>query len=228
MASRSKPLRDGFMRGLLILLQPLTLGGEFMKLWTGQTLSAVTDNVVSTALSIIVLERTGSATAASVGLLLQMLPALLLGPVAGVILDRTQRKWVMAVADAARASGILLSAYAITSGTFSLAHVYAWRALNGIVRAFYDPATNALIPAVVERESIQQANAVHTVGKNTAMILGPAVAGFALAALGDASTLLAAGLVFAVAALLVLAIKPRTRTEPPSSRRPSLAEAWRV
>ena len=35
---------------------------------------------------------------------------------------------------------------------------------------FYDPATNALIPAVVERESIQQANAVHTVGKNTAMI----------------------------------------------------------
>lgn len=226
MASRSKPLRDGFMRGLLILLQPLTLGGEFMKLWTGQTLSAVTDNVVSTALSIIVLERTGSATAASVGLLLQMLPALLLGPVAGVILDRTQRKWVMAVADAARASGILLSAYAITSGTFSLAHVYAWRALNGIVRAFYDPATNALIPAVVERESIQQANAVHTVGKNTAMILGPAVAGFALAALGDASTLLAAGLVFAVAALLVLAIKPpyEDRTAL-SSTRPSLAEA---
>lgn len=214
-------------RGLLAALtEPLRLGREFMKLWAGQTLSSTSDSVVGMALSIIVLRRTGSATAVSVGLLLQMLPALLVGPIAGVILDRTQRKKVMTVADAARCCASLLAAYAIHTGAFGLPHVYGWMAVSGVVRAFYDPATNALMPALVERDSIQRANAVHTVGKNTAMILGPAIAGLALGKAGDTLTLALGGLVFACAALIVWRVRPPYEERvAQSTKRPSLNEA---
>lgn len=166
------------------LLRPFTLGREYSKVWGGQTLSALTDNITAMALSILVLQRTGSATKASVGLLLQMIPALILGPLAGVILDRAQRKGVLVVSDISRTVAGLLAAYALHTGSFGLIHVYGWMTLSGIVRAFYDPATNALIPTLVSKDSIQPANAMHTLGKNTAMILGPAIGGFALSRLG--------------------------------------------
>ena len=102
-----------------------------------------------------------------------MIPALILGPVAGVVLDRVQRKTVLVVSDISRAVAGLIAACALYGGRFGLIHVYGWMTLSGIVRAFYDPATNALIPTVVSKESIQPANAVHTLGKNTAMILAP-------------------------------------------------------
>ncbi|HHX27537.1 MAG: MFS transporter [Bacillota bacterium] len=208
------------------LMRPFALGQEYSKLWGGQTLSALTDNITAMALSILVLQRTGSATAASVGLLLQMIPALVFGPVAGVILDRVQRKSVLVVSDMSRALVGLYAAYALHTEAFGLIHVYGWMTVNGIVRAFYDPATNALIPALVDKESIQRANAVHTLGKNTAMILGPAIGGFTLSDLGGFWTLALGSTVFAVSSLLVGAIKPVYEDAvQPAAKRPSLGEA---
>lgn len=178
------------------------------------------------ALSILVLQRTGSATKASVGLLLQMIPALILGPLAGVILDRAQRKGVLVVSDISRTVAGLLAAYALHTGSFGLIHVYGWMTLSGIVRAFYDPATNALIPTLVSKDSIQPANAMHTLGKNTAMILGPAIGGFALSRLGGTWTLATGALVFSAAAICVSLIRPlyEDRAQP-ATKRPSFAEA---
>ena len=119
MASRSKPLRDGFMRGLLILLQPLTLGGIHETVDRADLVGSDRQCCFDCSLNNRAGEdrfrhrcfgRTSLADA----------PCLTSGACRRRDLDRTQRKWVMAVADAARASGILLSAYAITSGTFSL------------------------------------------------------------------------------------------------------------
>lgn len=208
------------------LLRPFTLGREYSKLWGGQTLSALTDNITGMALSILVLQRTGSATKASVGLFLQMIPALILGPVAGVILDRVQRKSVLIVSDVSRTVAGLIAAYAFHAGNFGLVHVYGWMTLNGIIRAFYDPATNALIPTVVCTESIQSANAVHTLGKNTATILGPAIGGLALARLGGTWTLAIGAFAFSVAAACVGLIQPLYGDRVnPVARRPGFAEA---
>ncbi|MGI6662938.1 MAG: MFS transporter [Bacillota bacterium] len=208
------------------LLRPFTLGREYSKLWGGQTLSALTDNITAMALSILVLQRTGSATKASLGLLLQMIPALILGPVAGVVLDRVQRKTVLVVSDISRAVAGLIAACALYGGRFGLIHVYGWMTLSGIVRAFYDPATNALIPTVVSKESIQPANAVHTLGKNTAMILGPAIGGFALSRLGGTWTLAAGALAFSLAASCVALMQPLHEDRAGRvAGRPGLAEA---
>ncbi len=213
-------------RLLSALLRPFTLGHEYSKLWGGQTLSALTDKITSMVLSILVLQRTGSATKASVGLLLEMIPALVLGPVAGVILDRVERKRVLVFSDLARTLAGLTMAYAFYAGHFGLFHVYGWMTLNGIIKAFYDAATNAVIPMVVERESIQAANAVHTLGKNTAMILGPALGGVALSRLGGTWTLAVGAVAFSAAAGCMWFIRPVFEDRAgPSAMRPGLSEA---
>ena len=205
------------------LLRPFTLGREYSKVWGGQTLSALTDNITAMALSILVLQRTGSATKLSVGLLLQMIPALILGPLAGVILDRAQRKGVLVVSDISRTVAGLLAAYAHT-GSFGLIHVYGWMTLSGIVGRFTTLPPTLLSPRWFPRTPSSRPMP-YTLGKNTAMILGPAIGGFALSRLGDVDPRHGSPCFLGCGNLCEL-IRPlyEDRAQP-ATKRPSFAEA---
>lgn len=188
---------------------PFSLGVEYMKFWTGYGLSGVADNVGATALSIILLQKTGSAVAVSLGLMLQLLPAAMVGPFAGLMLDRLNRKAVMAVASALKALATAYVALSIQQGAFGLVQCAVWMGVTSIIKAFYDPCSGTLLPSVVSRESLQRANAMQALANNTAMILGPALAGFGLATAGRAFTMTACALSFACGSISLAMVNPK-------------------
>src|SRR5688500_1657841 len=128
-----------------------------------------------TALPIYVYERTGSALATGAMFVIQALPALLLGSVAGVFVDRWDRKRVMVVADLLR--GLLLLPLLLVPATGAIWIVYLVGFLQETVSRFADPAFNAALPKVVGQEGLVEANSAWQLGSNGARLVGPPLGG---------------------------------------------------
>src|SRR4051812_10164993 len=117
----------------------------FVALWGAQVLSQTAANAVTSALIILVAELTHSNTSSSFLILLSIIPAVLLGFAAGMIVDRTDRRLVLVVTNAARAAAIvplLLFGGRVTAG-------YAVNFLVAAGPIFFFPAGGAALPAVV-------------------------------------------------------------------------------
>src|SRR5688500_20187285 len=106
-----------------------------------------------TALPIYVYERTGSALATGAMFVVQALPALLLGSVAGVFVDRWDRKRVMVGADLLR--GLLLLPLLLVPATGAIWIVYVVGFLQETASRFADPAFSAALPKVVGDDSLE-------------------------------------------------------------------------
>ena len=128
------------------------------------------------------LAREDMGIAASAGILgliglLQFLPLFILTPLVGWAADRLDRRWIARTVFAAQAS-IALGLMALTmTGQIALPVIYAIAVLLGICRAFLGPATSALAPNLVPKESLPRAIALSTIAWQVGVIIGPAFAG---------------------------------------------------
>ncbi|MGE5580812.1 MAG: MFS transporter [Bacillota bacterium] len=204
--------------------QTTGIGVDYWLMWVGQTISMIGDQFGAMALSILILQRTGSATAMSVNVILNMVPMLLIGPVAGLVLDRVNRKRVLVTADVCRGLLTLGLGWLIYAGRFTILHAYGWGVIVSVFRAFYDPGTMAIVPALVPPDRLQRANALQVSGRNVAMIAGPALAGVAVAEFGPWFALVANAVSFGVSALLISYARPRFEERRIPAGRPKLSE----
>lgn len=188
------------------------LSKNFLLVWAGQTISIFGDVVGGMALNIYILQTTGSASAMSFNMFLSLMPRLIAGPVAGVILDRTDRKKGMVVCDVIQGVTTLAVAWMLFTGSLGLVHIYLWTVIGSVVRMYYEPATYAIIPSLVDKEAIQQANAMQSTGRSMANVFGPAVAGFAFGLFGPWIAMFLDALTFWVSAVCISAA--HTRREP--------------
>ncbi len=194
-------------------------------MWTGQTISMLGDAVGGMALTILILQKTGSATAMAMNVVFSVLMASAVGPFAGVVLDRIERRKVLVVCDLGRGVLTLLLGYVIYSGRFSLTFAYSWSIALSLFRAFYDPGTMAVIPSLVKQDLLQRANALQSVGLNTAMVAGPALAGLAVSKLGPWFALAADAASFWISAFCIWLVRPVREVAPRSAAaRTPLAE----
>ncbi len=200
------------------------IGSDYWLMWVGQTISMVGDQFGAMALSILILQRTGSATAMSLNMILSMVPALLIGPLAGLVLDRVSRKRVLVVADVSRGILTLGLGWLIYAGQFTIFHAYGWGIIVSVFRVFYDPGTMAIIPALVPPDRLQRANALQMSGRNVAMIIGPALAGIAIDKLGPWFALVANAISFFVSAVLIYYARARYEELRIKSGRPTVSE----
>lgn len=115
----------------------------FLVLWLGQAMSLLGSQVVQFAIIWYLTAETGSGTVLATSTLAGMLPAILLGPVAGTLVDRWPRRWVMLGADTFVALLTLLLAFLFASGQVALWHIYAVLFLRSIGEAFHRPAMQA-------------------------------------------------------------------------------------
>ena len=202
----------------------LPLGRDFWYLLSGSNVSLLGDVLGSMALIWVIMERTGSVTAMSQGLLLRLLPPVILGPVAGAILDRYPRKYAMMAADLI--NGIVTSfvAFTLWRGTFVVGHAFLMFFVSGVVHTFHGPSSIALLPSLVSRDSFQRANALQATARGAVSAGGAAVAGFAIRYFGEAAALAfdAATFFFAVASIgLIRSGYQGTRANPGDSPRRS-------
>lgn len=200
---------------------------NFRLLWLGQVCSQLGDRLTQLLLVALVAERAGgsSLTLAKV-MTVTSLPALLLSPVAGVFVDRWDRKRTMIVCDLIRAAAILTLPWAGRLESRFLLYVDVF--LLFAVATFFVPARLALIPDLVPSGHLAKANALFTssgmIGSTFILLLGALLVEWAGVVRG--SWVNAAG--FLASAAFILPIVPRTRRQAAAEESPRKiwVEVW--
>lgn len=179
---------------------------SFAVLWFGLVQSYLGDTFLAIGLMWLVFEHSGSARAAGTVLVLEGIPKLL-GPLAGVIVDRSSKRMLMIGGDLVRGA-VLLGLFGLhLSGALVLWHVYAGVVVVSAAGIFYGPSLKVLLPTLVNDASLPAANSAVQAGQHAATIAGGLVAGLVLAAIGAPAALLIDGISFVVAAAAVSLVK---------------------
>lgn len=193
---------------------------DFLKLWTGETVSQFGSQVTLLALPTVAILLL-HAGPFEVGLLaaLEYLAFPSLGLVAGVWADRLRRRPIMIVADLGRmlALGSIPLAFALNALT--LYQLYAVAVISGIFTVFFDVAYQSYLPVLVERSNLIEGNTKLEVSRSAAQVTGPAVAGFLIQVIGGARAILVDAISFLISALALVAIR-----KPEPEPKPSTAE----
>jgi MFS family permease len=184
---------------------------DFALLWFAGLISMTGDWMLAVALPVTVYELTGSALATGGILIANKILSLMLGSVAGVFVDRWDRKRTMVVANLFRGP-ILLPLLAVDSAE-QVWIVYVVAAALSAVGQFFRPAENALLPRLVSKERLVPANALNALNDNLSRLIGPALGGLTAAWLGLRGVAVADAATYLVAAGMIAAIATSTRPE---------------
>jgi MFS family permease len=140
----------------------------FLALWGAQILSQTAANAVTSALIILVAEITHSNTSSSFLILLAIIPAVVFGFAGGVIVDRSDRRFVLVVTNAARSLAIV----PLVLWGESVTTAYLVNFLVATVTIFFVPAEAAMIPSIVRKKDLLVANSLFTFTFNGAFLVG--------------------------------------------------------
>ena len=151
--------------------------------------------------------------------LVQFIPFMLLTPLAGLVADRMDRRYVAAAATAVDMIIALVFVWANTAGVLTLPLLFTLAALYGAARVFIGPSLSAIVPNVVPAELLPKAIATSSIAWQSAAVIGPALGGFLLARNSALPYwFAAAALVLAIIALLAI----RHRALPAAAKEPPL------
>lgn len=190
----------------------------FLRLWSIQAVTQVLQNMINFALLLRVRDVVeihslpNANTAISLVILAFSLPAVLFGPIAGVVADRTNKRTLMALLNVARAAAVLLF-IAIRPGwtveTILVAY-YLVTFFFGIAGQFFAPVLGATIPVVARREQLMSANALFSLTSTAAQLIGFAAAGPIVVRILGIDTLFAVSVIaYLLSAALVMTL-PQT------------------
>jgi MFS family permease len=126
----------------------------------------------------------GSGSALGITTGLQFLPVLLLSPYAGVVADRFPKRRLLQVTQAVMAGASLLLGLITVLGVVEVWHVYALAFVFGIGSAFDAPARQSFVSEMVDHDEVTNAVGLNSAAFNLARIMGPALAGLMIGALG--------------------------------------------
>lgn len=172
---------------------------RYFPLWLSQLISSLGDTVHYIALVVWVYHRYGSSLIVAGTVVFEIVPVILLAPVAGVVIDRLPRKLILVSADVVRTVTVLGLLF-----TTELWQVYAIVALLTSAGTFFNPAVNATLPMLLDEEDLLTANSIAWSTGRFVQIIGSALAGGVIAMVGaEAAFVFNAG-TFLISALLLL------------------------
>src|SRR5690349_635407 len=176
----------------------------FRRLWYGQVISQLGDWFDSIALFALLLRLTGSGQAIGALMVAQFLPAAIVGPLAGVIIDRLPRKLVMVASNLGSAALVLL--FLLVRDQSQIWIVYVVAIFKMTLVAFFDPARTAITPNVTTREELIAANAISGATWSAMLAIGAALGGLVAGTLGTDAAFIIDAASFVVAALFIWAV----------------------
>jgi MFS family permease len=189
----------------------------------GQLISLTGTWMQSVAESWLVFRLTGSSALLGVSAFASQFPVFLLAPIGGTVADRHNRHRIIIVTQTVSMILPLVLAALTLSRTVRVWHVFALAAALGVVNAFDIPARQAFLVDMVGREDLMNAIALNSSMVNGARVIGPAVAGLLVAAVGEGWCFLINGISYTavIAGLLMMTVPARGRD---AARRPVFAE----
>jgi MFS family permease len=185
---------------------------------SGQAVSLIGTWMQNLAQSWLVYRLTGSELRVSLVGFCSHLPVLLVGPVAGSVADRFSRYRIVIAAQISFLAQALALAGLTLAGRIRAVHVFALAVVWGVIHAFEVPARQALFIHMVGKEDLLNAIALNSAVFNGARLVGPAVAGLLVAAIGEGPCFLLNAVTFlaVLASLLWLRLPPMERAGPGS------------
>jgi MFS family permease len=199
--------------------------GAFLRLWTGDAVSQLGTAVTGLALPLTAIVSLG-AGAAEMGLLAaaRQAPYLLTSLFAGVWVDRLPRRRIMVLTDLGR--GLLLAWVPLAAflGVLRVEQLYLVAFGIGLQAVFAEIAATSIVPTIVAREQIFDANGRLQITSSVANVGGPGIAGVLIQAIGAPAAILVDVASFVGSALLVGSIRAQ---EPPRPARAAGATLWR-
>jgi MFS family permease len=199
---------------------------NFSLLWVGQIVSLFGDRIHVVALGFLVLQATGSPLQVGVTFAATAIPNVLLGSLAGTLVDRWDRRLTMIGCDLARAALVLAVPFAIT---IDVTLVYLLAFAIATVTLLFRPAKTALIPNIVGDRELITANSASSVADTAADLLGLPLAGVLIATLGGALGLafVLDAATYVVSAVLIAAILVPRNVGVEPTERISIGAVWR-
>jgi len=177
---------------------------DYRRVWIAEVVSDVGNFITFIALALLIHDLTGKTFAVGIALALRSIPWFTLGPLAGVIVDRADRRVVMVVSDLARAGLVTALGFTHTAGQ---AYVLAFA--SGCFGPFFRPARQALLPTIAPGEDYVRALALSEIAHQSLHTIGPAIGGLAVLALGTRHAFFLDAATFIFSAALVVGIGAR-------------------
>jgi MFS family permease len=202
---------------LYVYLNLLRSNRNFRLLFIGQTVSQLGDWFNAVAVYALLLDLTGSATAVAWMLIVQFLPMALVGPLAGVVVDRVNRRRVMIASDILR--GFVILGLLLVKQPDQIWIAYVVMACTIAASAFFEPARTATIPNITTPEELMPANALSAAMWSAMLAVGASVGGLVTAAAGRNVAFVINALSFFASAFFIA--RTRYDARPPSVRRPA-------
>jgi DHA3 family macrolide efflux protein-like MFS transporter len=152
----------------------------FTIVWLGQIISVLASSMTGFGLSIWLYKQTESATAMGMMQVVYIIPFLALSPIAGVMVDRYNRKLMMMLSDLTAVVGTTFILIMYATGHLQFWHLYISAVLNGLGNTFQWPAYSAAISTMVPKEQYGRANGLMSLIEAGPGILAPMLAGIIL------------------------------------------------
>ncbi|MFJ4899934.1 MFS transporter [Streptomyces sp. NPDC088727] len=192
---------------------------QFRVFYAGRLVSLLGSSMAPVALAFAVLDASGSSQDLGVVLAARMLPLLALLLVGGAVADRSSRRDVLVAVHLGSALTQGGVAALLLTGHYSPAPVAVLEFLNGALGAFTAPALRGVLPQLVDRTRLQQANSLLGTARNATKILGPSLSGVLVVAVGSGPAIAFDAFTYLLAAGLLARLTFAGATDPP--RRPT-------
>ncbi|MGW4897216.1 MFS transporter [Kitasatospora sp. NPDC004240] len=171
-------------RGAFADLTPLREHADYRRVWFGQAVSSVGQQMTAVAVSVEVYDLTGSSFATGLVGLFSLFPLIAFGLYGGAVADRVDRRRLGLIGSAGLAAVSALLAAQALAGLGLVAVLYAAVAVQAGFFALSSPARSAMIPRLVPGDQLPAANALNTVSMNLGLTVGPMLGGLLIGAYG--------------------------------------------
>jgi MFS transporter, DHA3 family, macrolide efflux protein len=201
---------------------------SFTIIWFGQLISTFGSGLTNVALGVWAYEQTQSATLFALILTFGLLPGILLAPVAGVIIDRYDRRRLLIACDVASAACMLVVALLLITGQLAIWNILLIVVLGSIIGVFQTPAYTAATTMLIPKEQYTRASGMIQTSTAASQIVTPFAAGFLYWAVGLQGIALIDFISFLVGALTLMMVHiPNPETQPGAAKekKSMLAEA---
>jgi CRP-like cAMP-binding protein/sugar phosphate permease len=185
---------------------------DFTLLWLAQLISTAGSSLTDLAAAIWVYRETGSALAVGLTLMATAVPSLVVGLLAGVYVDRHDRKRILIVT--CLIQSVIVGLLAVIVELDSIVGLYALILINAGVKQFFDPAHDSLIPEMASDEELASANAFLSIAAFGSTAIGFAGAGLLASTVGLTWAFIIDAASFLVCALLISFMGRYTMPEP--------------
>ncbi len=198
----------------------------FFTIWTGQAFSLVGSNLVQFALVWWLTETTGSATILAVASIMAVLPQVFLGPIAGALVDRWNRRLVMMVADSVIALSVVVLAVLYALEAVQIWHIYVLMFIRAAGGAFHWPAMQASTTLMVPEKHLSRVAGLNQTLFGVANIVAPPLGAllFSILPMQGILAIDVGTAVLAIVPLFFIAIPQPERKEAPAEKPSVLAD----